>query len=134
MSAEWVVKYLGIPWRDHGRSHTGCDCWGLVRLVLEIEARRTLPSFEGLYDTADSVEELDALFDQAWPLPGIVPVTGNPQEFDILLFRVCGSSCHVAVALGDGRFLHVRPDCYPAVESLANPMWKPRLMGVYRHE
>lgn len=28
------MKYLGIPYREHGRNYSGCDCYGFVRMVL----------------------------------------------------------------------------------------------------
>jgi cell wall-associated NlpC family hydrolase len=40
----WVEQYIGIEFRDLGRDRDGCDCWGLVRLVILKQARVELPS------------------------------------------------------------------------------------------
>lgn len=42
---EWVANYIGIPFCDLGRTREGCDCWGLVRLVLMERAGVLLPSY-----------------------------------------------------------------------------------------
>lgn len=39
----WASPYLRIPFKDHGRDDQGCDCWGLVRLVLLRERKIDLP-------------------------------------------------------------------------------------------
>ena len=30
----WVRDYVGIPFRERGRTPEGADCWGLVWLAL----------------------------------------------------------------------------------------------------
>ncbi len=49
---DWTLRYIGIPFRDHGRDHKGCDCWGLCRLILAEQMGLSLPSFGEGYGTA----------------------------------------------------------------------------------
>ena len=34
---QWHEKYIGIPFENGGRSFLGCDCGGLVLLMLKTE-------------------------------------------------------------------------------------------------
>jgi len=46
MTGTWLSKYQLIPFEDKGRSFSGCDCWGLVLLILKNEAGIEVPSFD----------------------------------------------------------------------------------------
>ena len=48
---DWAARYIGIPFRDRGRTREqGLDCWGLVRLVYEETFNVSLPSFTSCYE------------------------------------------------------------------------------------
>jgi cell wall-associated NlpC family hydrolase len=47
----WAAEYIGIPFLERGRGRAGCDCWGLVRLVLAERFGIELPSHADDYET-----------------------------------------------------------------------------------
>ncbi|MFB2595108.1 hypothetical protein ACEYYB_09670 [Paracoccus sp. p4-l81] len=55
---------------------TGCDCYGLARVVYQEELAITLPDYLGDYASADEHGEVAALIAGAQRLPMWVPVTG----------------------------------------------------------
>ena len=42
-------KYIGLPYKENGRSTEGVDCWGLARLFYKHELGIELPSYTELY-------------------------------------------------------------------------------------
>lgn len=44
----WVDSYISIPFEHAGRTHAGCDCWGLVRLVLQEQASLKIEEYAGM--------------------------------------------------------------------------------------
>ena len=74
-----LERYLAIPYRKGGRSWDGCDCWGLVRLILKEEKGVVLPSF----DSVSTPEEF-GLLRQAFTQ------VVQPQDFDLVDLRVRG--------------------------------------------
>lgn len=47
----WCADYIGVPFLERGRDRAGCDCWGLVRLVLAERFGVAVPSYAGDYAT-----------------------------------------------------------------------------------
>lgn len=41
-----MMKYIGIPYRDKGRSFKGCDCYGLVMLWHKQELNISIPDVQ----------------------------------------------------------------------------------------
>lgn len=125
----WSNKYIGLPYKTHGRDRSGLDCWGLVRLVYSEEFSILLPSLSSEYAENDysRIEDLMAQYREGWE-----PTTA-PKEGDVLLFRVMGTESHVGIAINEYDFLHIRDGKDSVIDSLKNPLWKKRLIGSFKY-
>lgn len=92
-----ILKYMEIPYMYNGRDEKGCDCYGLVRLVLKNEKEIELPLFENI-DNLNEFRRCLNLFK-----PSI-----NPVNFDIVLMK--GSTqyiTHLGILIDD-HILHIQ--------------------------
>lgn len=130
----WSNDYRHIPFEDNGRSRTGVDCWGLVRLVYEDHLGIILPSLDFYEDTLD-FDKIPPIVDdyrnsEHWTQ--IIP--GQEREFDVLVFKMMGVPMHVGVVIGRGEMLHSQKGCGTHVSNYVNEQeWSRRLVGIYRH-
>lgn len=130
MQEIWWNDYVGIPYADRGRTRSGADCYGLVRLVHEEQFGNRLPSFVDDYESAtdrEHLEELIARNMEGWRSVDV------PASGDVALFRILGNPAHVGVITRPGYFLHVRSGKTATVERLGSPEWSKRLTGIYRY-
>lgn len=125
----WSNKYIGIPYKAGGRDRTGCDCWGLVYLVLKEQFGKTIPIFDGL--KGPTPEESTLLFDINRPLVDAY-MPDIPKEGDIVLLRILGKPSHVGVYLGHGLMLHTMIGHDSAVDRVDGPRWAKKIEGFYR--
>lgn len=128
----WTERYVGIPFADLGRDRTGCDCYGLVRLVYREELRIGLPDYLG-YGSAEEQGEIAALLEGAQRLPMWVPVTGTPIAFDVAVFRRGRLQTHVGLVVRRGLMIHMVDEDCAKVEGFATGPWGKRLAGFWRH-
>jgi hypothetical protein len=122
-------KYIGIPYKENGRTDDGLDCWGLVRLFYKQEFNIDLPSYEdeyvGSYDP--KVPQTINYYKDSWSK------TMSPKLGDICLFNILGEPTHVGIYFENNKFLHARDGHSTVIESLLRPAWKNRLEGIYSY-
>jgi len=128
-------SYVGIPWTREGRSRQGCDCFGLVDLVLAEQYGRSLPSLVGYPESRMGLSwAVDAGRDCGWR--EIDPALGRAG--DVLLFRMRATEWHVGLAVDGQCMLHVSEpgpsgrDRGAVIESYRRPPWSRRIDGVFR--
>ncbi len=123
------AEYVGIPFKDAGRERDGCDCWGLVRLVLQERFGKTLPAFDDYEkSTRDESERQVAMGLKALNLQRVE----TPQEGDIALMRIRGALSHVGLYLGGGEILHTMRGTYSVIESASSYRLCTKIEGYYR--
>lgn len=104
-----AMQMVGVPYRWGGSSPEGFDCSGLVQFAY---------SNAGLRLPRTAAEQLNAS----------TPVTlENAQAGDLLFFRDGSRTSHVAIYLGQGRFVHA-PSTGNSVslDSFGNAYWRMR--------
>jgi cell wall-associated NlpC family hydrolase len=121
---------VGIPYRDKGCDTSGCDCWGLLRLVLAELRGFALPSlhehYAASFDRAAIAALAQAETSAAWD--EVAP--GDERELDGVLMR--GEPLHIGVVTSPGRTLHVERARTSVIESYRASPLRHRILGFYR--
>jgi cell wall-associated NlpC family hydrolase len=129
----WVEKYIGINFVEHGRTKDGCDCWGLIKLILEDEFLiKGLPDFGTDYvHTRESgkISQLCLNESKNWN-----PIKlGQELPGDVILLRIIGLPTHVGIVVDSGWMVHCEYGKNTAIENYLRGHWIHRIEGFYRH-
>lgn len=126
INSEIITKYVGIPFKDHGRSFDGCDCYGLVSLIYENELNIHLPQLGDLYSNAYHKKEVNktvaSVDRQSW-CKTIPPNIQELKDYDVLVFRIGICDHHVGLYIGDGKMLHVIEGANAGIEKVNSFKW-----------
>lgn len=128
--------YVGIPFLDHGRDRDGCDCWGLVRLVLAEQAGLDLPSYGEI--SADALLAVSRRIRAATDAGPWRRVDGAPRRaLDVVVMRSLADAAavpvHVGIMLDARRMLHTVKAADSHAVPLSHPSVAPRIIGFFRH-
>jgi hypothetical protein len=135
----WTDKYLGIPFREHGRDFKGCDCGGLVLLILREERGVIARDINTILARSDyqtraghaKVQAAVAECLQEW-----VPVSKehDPRPYDLALYRLSdGTECHCGCLVDQRYMIHVESSHTAHLDLYARPQGGYILSGVFRH-
>lgn len=128
----WSNKYISIPFKEHGRSREGSDCWGLVSVIYKEEFGIDLPTLQDYSCTKDK-RAISKLCEQESKRWVEIPV-GEEQPFDVLIFKILNIPCHVAVVISKGIMIHCEYGIGSHLtEYNKDIQWNKRLAGVYRY-
>ena len=128
---EWVKKYIGIPFASNGRSMDGCDCYGLVRLVLRNEYGISLPELSNDYSNALNTSETARLFAENLPVLAGEKI-GSPEEKAVVVITEHGVAAHIGIAAGGGYVLHTGVKTGSVCQRETHPGLRGRIEGYYR--
>lgn len=127
-----IDEFVGIPWRDLGRTRDGCDCWGLVLLVFR-DLGIELPALHEAYSTAADHRQVAGLVDGVrgdWS-----PINaGSERPFDAILFTQGRIPSHVGIVVKPGKMLHLAERQSSLIETYRDGKWHHRIEGFYRHK
>lgn len=127
---EWVKKYIGIPFVSNGRAMDGCDCYGLVRLVLRNEYGIELPELSNDYSDALNIKETAKLFAENLSLLAArkLPL---PREKAVVVITEQGCPCHIGIVAGGGYILHTGIKTGSVCQRETHPGLRGRIEGYY---
>lgn len=95
-----VSSLIGIPYKEHGRTLDGFDCYGFL-LYVEKEAGNVLPDFDySTYDNKYITNCFDMVKDHVSKIDDFV------DDAIVLFHDANGYKSHVGVYVGDGYIAH----------------------------
>lgn len=124
-------KYIGIPFRPHGRTFDGCDCWGLVRLVYQHEKDIILPDYSNQYEKCQGDKNVPFLISresESWE------EIENPKPLDLILILSGGRPEHIAMVASKKKMLHTTSSVDSCLEDFNSFRWRPNIVGFYRRK
>jgi cell wall-associated NlpC family hydrolase len=127
---KWVKKYIGIPFVSNGRTIGGCDCYGLVRLVLRNEYGVKLPELSDNYADALNVRETARLFAEQLPVLAGEKIA-TAQEKAVVVITEHGVAAHIGIVAGGGYILHTGIKTGSVCQRETHPGLRGRIEGYY---
>lgn len=133
-----ITGLVGVPFVDHGRDETGCDCYGLVRLVYA-RAGVELPEHSEI--SAHQLIAVAKRFESARLAPPwrLLETAAPLQPMDVAVMRSFnrpGSqvAAHVGVLVRPGVLLHSEEGAGAHLADPADRLVAPRILGWSRHK
>lgn len=145
----WAAGYIGLLYKDRGRTRDGLDCWGLLCLVKFEREGIVLPPFDGLgfrdfgpddkpLARARALAAYQTEHMRGWmPLPVKADDRATwplLREGDAIHLTTMGAPIHCGVVVAPPWFLHVEEGIDSCVEDWTAIRTARRVAGFYRWE
>jgi cell wall-associated NlpC family hydrolase len=137
----WAGTYVGIPYADHRSDRSGCDCWGLIRLVYRERAGVVLPAYAGDYADEADTGGVAACVEAARASGTWLAVEEPILPCDVVeMLSVVRSRrgwrftpLHVGLVAGNGWLLHTEAATGSMLVRADDPALGKRIAGYWRH-
>lgn len=123
-----VLRYLEIPFVEHGRDERGVDCWGLVRLIYRDAYGIDLPDYTDVYETTGDHTAIARQINDAradWTR------LSGPRAGAVVEIAIAGHPWHVGVMLNEAQFIHALRGVGVSVERVTDRIWARRVQGYF---
>jgi cell wall-associated NlpC family hydrolase len=133
----WVGEYVGIPFKERGGDKAGCNCWGLVRLVLKERYEIDAPALSDKYVTTADVKHTEQVINgEASSWRHIMMDDAAPGDV-ITMYRVdpvtrTRVESHVGVVIAKGWMLHIERNVDASKEEYTGRRHMNQVANFYR--
>ena len=100
-------SYVGLPWKQNGTTREGLDCRGLAMLWAHEQMALDLPALKSQEVNLKLQTELVDQAQLAEMLKDARQYPGERGDVLFLRYKPTGLICHVAIYLGEDRYLHI---------------------------
>lgn len=121
-------KYFSIPYVNNGRDFKGCDCFGLVKLMLKEEEGICIPDF--IYNNAQD-DENTKFYNQELNNPKWIKC--KPAKGAVVVLRIDGIAKHVGYMLDDTYFAHITKETGVSIARVDDIFFQTRIVGFWRY-
>jgi len=131
--ADWIARYVGLPYQSKGREYPNFDCYGLARHIYREQLGIELPSFDDSYKDAENRAEVaEALSAGLKDWLQLDCGIEGWQEFDLIILKLASQPFHCGLYLGRGKMIHTMPGQMCIIERVDGVRWTNRIEGAYR--
>lgn len=131
----WVEQYQSIPFVSHGATREGCNCWGLIALVLEERCGIVLDRYSSI--SAEDVLSAERAMRRGrddrdtWRMVDRQDV----RPFDVVVMRDLGRKVerHVGVMVTPVHVLHIEAGTDAVCLPIMDRMIASRIVEFRRH-
>ena len=138
----WAGDYVGIRFVDLGRDRDGCDCWGLVRLILAERAGLAVPCWATAYESeANRKRVLGLAEDQKSDGPWRRIEPPAERMFDVVELTQPVATCngwrflaiHAGLVVTPGWLIHVEHATAALLVDYRRLPMRNRVVAFWRH-
>ena len=124
-------EFIGIPFKDRGRTEDSLDCWGLVMIFYKKKLNINLPDFPiSANDPLSVINAMGVSIDKGEWVKTEKTKFGSVVAMS-LYPKALNSINHVGIYVGEDRFLHSIMDQRSALCRISDAYWSRRIKGFY---